>query len=830
MSLIYLKSSRFMKDNNGSTINVSDGLPYKFTNVFKEPLNITPKSKIEVVQADLRVNDIHDVNTQNDNNNFSYCLGFNGETIGSQRFLQKLARIPDGKYTNEQMATKITSEVKKTNLLDGFNIDVSYNDDTAFTIKADIEYDKLTEEQDKNVYGLINSKMGYQETQSQQDTGIGTFNEEITITSQNDLAFPNTLTKNSTLPVLNSTTQTNNNKSINLLSNMIVPTQYGINNAGGSVSTIFRPIKHLVYGSTFLSNATGKTFTLTASGGHGKTGITLDVYHGSHNIDFEFVDNVGTTNHVTFVKSKAQWDSYTLPNSLTNTNLPWGHFMIINTADVNVNTTLDNNDYILQLDTNDYKWKRWGGDSSLTGAFEFFCDNDTNYVKNQGTLTSLGNWGTGVLGISRGECAIVGTNQVNNTNRFTRTRVYNTSGNSNTENEKIVYSDYYAELTPTIDGSDSYIRMNYGTQEVNKVAGDDNWLLLTKQPYSDDIKLKTLLPALTDNDNILIVASVTSWLCVKYYVAHDTGGNQQFINMTMIGNTDTNNVPSTAIALPNLFNEASFPLMSVVGVNNGYVKDEQKTLTIGQYSVKSVTTHSIAKLNEYMNNNWGSNQTIPVRQPKTTITNYCSALELDDREVTIESGDFSNVANTTFTIPDGIVKEGMPIKPGEDTNFIMRLSNFVSTDQEYKLLTDKSYSIEPNRVSKLYQSLGMPKLLFIDEDEPREDGLEFKSTSLPLPNSSQNFIVNLENMGKIVGQNSCTKSVNKSIAVISASSLVDDDFLGLKSYTPPYPLPIDINAATNEKVNNFEIYISTDEGKPADNLNHPTSLLCRITE
>jgi hypothetical protein len=820
-----------MKDNNGSTINVSDGLPYKFTNIFKEPLNVTPKSKIEVVQADLRVNDLHEVNTQNDNNNFSYCFGFNGATIGSQRFLQKLARIPDGKYTNEQMATKITSEVKKTNLLDGFNIDVSYNDDTAFTIKADVEYDKATEEQDKNVYGLINSKMGFQETQSQQDTGIGTFAEEITIESQNDLAFPNTVTTNSSLSFLTSTTQTNDNKPSNLLSNMITPTQNGINNAGGTVSTIFKPIKHLVFPDNYQTPTTGTTFS-SVIGANTTNNIVIEAEGGGHNLDFKFTAGA-TTYHCKFVQSKTEWDTYVLPNAIKNENLPWGHFMIINTSNQNVNTTLVSNYCTLLLDTNDYKWKLWNAGTSGLTTFDFFSTTNPAFVKTTATLTSLGNWGSGTLGLSRGECAIVGTNQVNNTNRFTRSRVYNTSpasGAVDTETEKLVYADYYVDFTPTRDGTDNYIRMNYGTQETGKVAGDDNWLTLTKQPYSDDIKLKTLLPALTDNDNILVVASVTSWLCVKYYVAHDTAGNQQFINMTMIGNTDTNNVPSTAIALPNLFNEGSFPIMPLIATNNGYVKNEQKTLTIGQYSVKSISTHSIAKLNEYMNTNWGSNETIPARQPKTTITNYCSALELTNRDVTIQSGTFSNIANTTFTIPDGIVREGFPIKPGQDSNFVMRLSNFVSTDDEYKILTDKAYSIEPNRVSKLYQSLGMDTLLFIDENEPRADGLEFKSTSLPLSNSSQNFIVNLENMGKIVGQNSCTKSVNKAIAVISASSLVDDDFLGLKSYNAPYPLPIDINAVTTEKVNNFEIYITNDEGKPADNLSHPTTLLCRITE
>ena len=116
MSLVYLKSSKYMSDSNGSQINISDGLPFKFTNQFKEPLDINPNSKIEVVSADLKVDDVHDVSLQNDNNAFTYCLGFNGATVGSQRFLQKQARVPDGKYSNIQLANKISDEVTKTNL------------------------------------------------------------------------------------------------------------------------------------------------------------------------------------------------------------------------------------------------------------------------------------------------------------------------------------------------------------------------------------------------------------------------------------------------------------------------------------------------------------------------------------------------------------------------------------------------------------------------------------------------------------------------------------------------------------------------------------------
>jgi hypothetical protein len=148
-----------MSDSNGSQINISDGLPFKFTNQFKEPLDINPNSKIEVVSADLKVDDVHDVSLQNDNNAFTYCLGLNGATVGEQRFLQKQARISDGKYSNNQLANKITEEVGKTNLLDGFNIRTTYNSSTAFKINIDLEYNRETEEIDNNTYGLINSKM-----------------------------------------------------------------------------------------------------------------------------------------------------------------------------------------------------------------------------------------------------------------------------------------------------------------------------------------------------------------------------------------------------------------------------------------------------------------------------------------------------------------------------------------------------------------------------------------------------------------------------------------------------------------------------------------------
>ena len=136
--------------------------------------------------------------------------------------------------------------------------------------------------------------------------------------------------------------------------------------------------------------------------------------------------------------------------------------------------------------------------------------------------------------------------------------------------------------------------MNYGTQEADKKAGDTNWILLTKQVLSNDIKLKTILPNITDNDNIIIYFIVSSWLCVDAYIAHDTGGNLVFDNDVILGTTEQGTESPHMIVMPNNFTEESYPIMPVIATNNGYVKDEQQTLTFGTYSQKRVSVHSLS--------------------------------------------------------------------------------------------------------------------------------------------------------------------------------------------------------------------------------------------
>lgn len=833
MSFLYLKSSRLLKDNNGKTILLNNSeLPYHFTNSFKDPIKITPNTKIEIVNADLNIAPLHNINADKNNDLFTYSLGKT-----SNQFLQKLVKIEEGVYSNEELANAMKSAFMETNLLDNFDISIGFLGNDTFQIVFDILSFDDEDETAENNYTKIMSNMGLQASTAEQDAGVGTNGNEITIENRNSIENPNTLTKNSALSVLSSSTLTNHNKPTNLVSNLIAPTKHGVNNAGGTISTIFRPIKHLVFPDNYEVPTTNTTFT-SVIGATTTTGITIDQEGGGHNLSFKFTAGA-TTYHCKFIHTRAEWDTITLPNSITNGNLPWGHFIIINTSNQTINTTLASNFCTLLLDTNDYKWKLFDAGTSGLSTFDFFSTANPAFVKTTATLTSLGNWGTGCVALTRGETAITGTNQMNNTNRFTRARVFNAIRAGLNDNENEVYADYSAVLVPSSNGNDSFVEIVIGEQEENKVAGETDWLDTDHTPLSDANKLSTLLPNLDVNDNIMITISMNSWYCVDIFITHDDDGDMDFSNeQVLIGTTEQDNTDPHRVLLPNNFTEASFPIMPLIGPNNGYVKDEQQTLSFGVYSEKDVSTHSLAKLNAYMNSKWGGNQTIPARSPKATYTNYCRQYNLENREIEIQPLGFSGV-NTIkkYEVIDGKTEnismvENPPIymnlcRPIDDTS---RLSIAGFSTSSTKLPGSNISGRNP-LINELYRELGMEKLLIYDvDDDDEEDGEDFTFQSIsPIRyDNTATYIVNFDNLGKIVGQNGETNSISQIAAVIPSSEL--ESTQSGKHYRSQYPLPVSLNAKTEELINNFQVSITNDDGTPAVSLKHPTTILCRLTE
>ena len=834
MSYVFLKSTRLLKNADGNTILINNSeLPYNFINTFKEPLKITPESKIEVVSADLNIEPLHDINTAEDNDAFTFCIDKE-----ENQFLQKLVKIPNGVYNNQLLSSKISVVINDNNLLDGNAIIVEFSVESGFEFYLDPFYSRELEIL-KNNYILIMSKMGFQASTAQQNAGIGTDSNEITIENNNDISFPNTITKNSTLSVLTSTNLTQNTlKPTNIISNAITSNERGINNAGGSVSTIFRPIKHLVYGGNFLSESTGKTFSVVSTST--VTGLTIAAYTGSNSYDFQ-IDIGGTIHYFAFVKTKTFWDTLTLPNSLSTGNLPWGHFLIVNNSDVAINTTLDSNSFSLLLDTNDYKWKIFTKSVSVD-EFTFSCDNDANYVKGKGTITSLGNWGSCATALSRGECTITGTNQMNNTNRFTRARIVNETGDSNTTVNKDIYADYGVLLTPTVNGTDTFVQVQSGTQNASKVAGQTDWISITKQTLSDSLKLSQILPTSSVNDNVIINMAVTSHYFVTITIAHDTDGNCIFKNNKIIA-TNHKRYENVAdvLFLPTNFNESSYPINSMIASNNGYIKNEQQTLSFGFYSKKLISTHSLAKLNAYMNTTWGSSQTIPVRQPKSTIDMDTDMFNVQDRDLKIEPNGFSGVNTITdYTMIDSTLFDNGLVK--ENTNFLVKLGMPINKTPINNSITENGFNLIPpdnvaNRnpfISNLYLNLGMSKVILesvyqdFDDDEDVIPGY-VNSTNEIIYNNTSNFIINFDNLGKIVGQNAETNSISQIATVIPATELEETSKSNLKHFKSAYPQPVNINAKTTELINNFNVSITTDDGRPATHLRHPISILCRLT-
>ena len=59
MSLIYCKSEQYLEDADGNAILENTGsLPYYFNNQFKAPIKISPNDKIELVSADLNMDNL----------------------------------------------------------------------------------------------------------------------------------------------------------------------------------------------------------------------------------------------------------------------------------------------------------------------------------------------------------------------------------------------------------------------------------------------------------------------------------------------------------------------------------------------------------------------------------------------------------------------------------------------------------------------------------------------------------------------------------------------------------------------------------------------------
>lgn len=836
MSLLYLKSEEFIEDVNSNRISASSQFPYSFRNTFRDPIKVTKDSKIELISADLNVAAQHVTSEENMNNNYTFATGRDDDG-----FLQKVVKLPDGNYSDNSLAAEMSNKAEAINNVDGAEVGFIFDKIDKFKFIGDISFDK-GRWNNNNTFINLNEKIGLNPSIAEQNAGVGSYDTTFQIKNENGIQESHTILDSKNIQEMTETNSTEGFKPPNLISNLVTAKDHGIYNGCGVVCAIVSPLKFVKFNAgTFFTNSTGKKFQYTLNGADQGSPLALAGYTGANNYDFMLPHGATGMNlaYIKIIETQTELDTYTMPNSMTTKNLPYGHFLILNLSDVPINTTIASNELVYMLDTqtDEYFWNFFSASSAGNTASTIKCSDDTAYIKAQATETKLGNWGSASLSLSRGETCLLEantglTNQVNNTNRFTRTRIVNTAASGGgVTNRNDIYADYTIQITPTSDGQFNHVLMNYGTQDTSKVAGDTDWLTITSQAPSNDNMINNIFSrgALTTDDNLILVACMTEWLCCRFYIGKDTAGNLQFDDLVQIGNTEDNLGPH-AIQIPMNFNESSYPILPAFGTQTPFLGlAEQQHMIFGKYSQKEAKTQNLSALNAYMNTNWGNSQTIPTRQPKQTTTDYCALQDSEELKITIEPNGFNGKTTDGFVeIPDGAIAEFSAIHVAP--HFLLRLGGALDPVKDkvfYEEVTDNGWLIDPNENTSLNLNLGFPKVVtFLDYDEP----LIFSSNSLPVHDKGQNFIVNLDNFGRLQGQNSATGSISQMVGVIPQGELTDIQLSNDKHYKAPYPIQVDINAKGDELINNFNVYITNDDGTPAVSLQHPTNLFLKITK
>jgi hypothetical protein len=557
------------------------------------------------------------------------------------------------------------------------------------------------------------------------------------------------------------------------------------------------------------------------------------------------------------VYNKSQWNTSPRPdigftydsgNNIEMSKLPYGQLLIINDHTVlnSPSTVLKNNQIVLVYREQQAGngWQLFYSSPGLNINQFTIEDNEILDFYTESQVVSMGFYSGGIA-LTRGETALTGTNQMNTTNKFTRTRVENIASSFlNVQVDSKIYADYALQICPYKNrDNDSVVIMRYGTQDVNKVAGETDWLNVPDCSSGNSSDLSDILDNLdSDKDNIILVAQMLDYRNVKFLIGHDTSGNGEFINFTLLSST---NLPDTDNRhLPINFNQASYPIMPVIAPGNGYISLGQETKIIGKYSKFKAELKNLQTVRQRVNNEFGKDFNIPVRQLKSNIDSFgdlddfvqSSFINLQNKfdepieepEGTTLQGDGEStvVFNDSTTDIILFIGDDDVIKTYENTSdspFSIRFGQATEADEEE--LTKNSLDVEPDLETRLNKNLGYNETTIL-----QKVGILFPDGPAYTSNLNSNYIVNIENLGNLKGQNSGTKTISRMVGVIPSAELQNDENSGTKHYVSQYPNPVAINAKTNEKINNFMVNITDDENYPAQDLRHPTNLLVKISE
>lgn len=883
MSFIYCKSQEYIYDTNGNAITENIGSkPYRWTNQFKNPLVVKPTSTIELVSADINIENQFSISAESKSDSITWIYG--SQSAG---FLQKVSKLKSGSYSTNGLLDTLQTGMNDASLLDCGNWKWGDTADGKITMAWDNTISKkdFTENGDKipqfynydNKWDLFQSKVGYDETDSNLDDGIGTSLNEVSLTEQSSDDYGSLLVKSSKVEAdwVDGTNLTQPPPT--LISNVITPKNdtagkvygYGINQQGGITSQIVKPLEYYKFDTAGIVSDgikfTQKVNTATQSGD-----FVAGAYSGANGYDFQLVNStLGKTYYCKILQSASDYTSKTWSSTNINGNWGWGFVMVASQMDSAIGNDLNTgNEVCMMLGSLDggktaiTKWEMIGGSTPST-QISFTAKDSAEITKLQARISvdKQGCYGSFGVGLTRGETGLVGEHQGTITGTGARnTRVYvdNVSGGVGYVSSNDVYNcDYSCMIAPTEDLSDCRIRVSYINQTADKLPSTaETWNTQTTTSYD----LKTSLPSIDiTKDNLCLIANMVNYTCVSFSISHDTAGDMKFINETLLASTIKEYSPATD--LPMNFCEMSYPIIPVHFCSNGWASDLNDNLVVGRYSHNKITK-SLASLYAKMETDWGTgvysgtgvNYTdgkIPSRQYfniDRSITDTCIHANLKNYTLPLKPLGFSGQTEGSLEVGDGGINWEMGHANGGETNVVVRLADLRQdefTEISNMVLANNGESsgytrVPPNRISRLNRMVGFPKYVvaygneWIDPDDPDGDELDsYREKSwtgllLPDPNLSDNFIVNLENFGNIKGQNAFSNSVSQIAGVIPEKELEGE--FAEKHYRANYPLPVKINVPAETKINNFNVSIVRDNNSPAELLKHPTSLVFRLVE
>ena len=831
MSFVYVKSQEYLNNQDGTNILENGSLPYLFTNTFTEPLKITSKTTIELVSGDLNIAPIFKITSLAKNNILSFALGNN-----TNGFFQVSIKVPDGEYSEVQLANEIQTQMGNNNNMDMAAWKISY-DNGKFNIELNIQngIDDVWDKQD-NIYHYLSKNIGFQE---EPVTGVGTGDSTAEIVSH---PTNHQIQSTNVARVLYSPSTTTTSQSPFSLSNSFTPNSNGLLQNGGNVSMIVRPLQQYTFDpATFLSNSIASNIKYRfsryingARSAYQYADFPIVSYNGSNGYDFQSISRFFK------IMTKAQFDLMTFPvtDAFNKDYAAWGHFLICNTTDIPISNAMVSIYMIYYLDTDGETaiWKEWRtGFAALDLWFEQDPAVQTpTFIHTQATKVSLAKYGSAALSLTRGETAISGTNQVNTENKYTRARIVNTTPKSvlsYVSNE--VYADYTLQMTPNVGGTDCLLNMAYGVQDQSKVAGDTDWISLTNQTEEASNSLISKLGTGFNwgVDNIMITGTMFNYTCSKFAINHDNGGDLVFSGQdpVILGTTMATGKPASALLLPMNFTGASFPIMPIISTANSYTVKDPMILVTANYSIQSISKN-LKNVNAYMISQFGNSRTIPIRQPylNQTGSTHCFETNLNERTQVFTPNGFSGqTGQKTFKIKNAVVK-----KTGSQGKIkaIVRFNLIDTYGEDYDTLIANGYTLEPNNFSKLGGLMGFKDLLtYIPPAQPKiTDTPSWSSTSSVNANGTPNYMINVSGIGDVRGNNGANKSISNLVGVISDFELTNTVNSTERHYNSKYSNAVSLNAPGNELVRNFDIKITRDDGRPAINLSHPSSFLFKL--